>query len=321
MVHTHFNLALIQWIADHRNIGLTRLFLFFTAVGDTNGYIAVATVIYLIWDKKLAIRASILVLATICFNHILKIWIKNPRPFVTQGTYQREWAIPPQDAPGLALDYSTPSGHAMAAASFYPYLYAAVNNRVFRVCAVALPLLIGLSRPYLGVHYVEDVVIGWAIGFLLAVSGVKYGDLIEKRWDNLFYIQQIGIAVCVSLFVCVLTILVNNWRFDSQPRTYMGYAGFLTGVIIAHPLERRYLRFNPRSSSVPAKILRCVLSITLVIITLWFLGHAFAKFADKISVSGYALEFLRYAIAGIVSIYVAPLIFIKVNLVEQMHEQ
>ena len=35
--------------------------------------------------------------------------------------------------------------------------------------AVAALLLTGISRPYLGVHYVEDILLGWPIGIGLAL--------------------------------------------------------------------------------------------------------------------------------------------------------
>jgi membrane-associated phospholipid phosphatase len=65
------------------------------------------------------------------------------------------------------MEFSTPSGHATAAAAFYTYLYGKVCSRAVRIVAVAAILIIGISRPYLGVHYFEDVFLGWALGVRL----------------------------------------------------------------------------------------------------------------------------------------------------------
>ncbi|MET0315173.1 MAG: phosphatase PAP2 family protein [Hansschlegelia sp.] len=67
---------------------------------------------------------------------------------------------------------SFPSGHAMASAVTYLTLgvLLARTERRFRVrafifaVAVALTLVIGMSRVYLGVHYPTDVLAGWSLG-------------------------------------------------------------------------------------------------------------------------------------------------------------
>jgi undecaprenyl-diphosphatase len=67
---------------------------------------------------------------------------------------------------------SFPSGHSFSSAVVYLTLGAMLARfartrrlRVyFIVVALLLPLLIGLSRVYLGVHYPSDVLAGWAAG-------------------------------------------------------------------------------------------------------------------------------------------------------------
>jgi membrane-associated phospholipid phosphatase len=69
---------------------------------------------------------------------------------------------------------SFPSGHAAAAVAFYGAIALIVNknveNRLIRAlavtAAVALPMAVGLSRVYRGMHYLSDVVFGLALGAL-----------------------------------------------------------------------------------------------------------------------------------------------------------
>ncbi|MEO6368948.1 MAG: phosphatase PAP2 family protein [Steroidobacteraceae bacterium] len=71
---------------------------------------------------------------------------------------------------------SFPSGHALLSAAIYLTLGALLARefprtplrRYFLSIAVALTLLIGLSRVYLGVHWPSDVLAGWCIGALWA---------------------------------------------------------------------------------------------------------------------------------------------------------
>lgn len=83
----------------------------------------------------------------------------RPRPFVADPS------IIPIDPPASA---AMPSSH--AAAAFAAAGVVAVLQPRLREVAVALAVLVGVSRVYLGVHYPSDVVVGAAIGVVLGVS-------------------------------------------------------------------------------------------------------------------------------------------------------
>ena len=40
---------------------------------------------------------------------------------------------------------------------------------VLKVSLIAVPLLIGITRIYFGVHYVSDVIAGWGLGAIVAI--------------------------------------------------------------------------------------------------------------------------------------------------------
>ena len=308
-----FNLGFVQFLADHRTVFLTKLFLAVTYFGGAGGYILIAIFIYVAWNKQLAIRLSVLVLLTMALNDILKIAIKNPRPFIRQGSWLRKWAVSPKSAAALAAEYSTPSGHAMASSAFYSYLYAFVHDRAVRIGAVTAIILIGVSRPYLGVHYAEDVLIGWAIGVPIALISVRYSEAIATRWSRLSYTQQAFATVAGSLALWLLAVLLNGRQIAGQPRDVLYYAGFLTGIVLARPLEMSKVNFDPRSSSVLAKVLRYLLSIGMVIFTLLILGEAFGMVADRNSMLWNLVEYLRFTAAGFVTVFVAPLLFTRIG--------
>lgn len=85
---------------------------------------------------------------------------------------------PPLPWLGTAGGFSFPSGHSLMTTVFYGFLlFLVVRNRkawAGRKWLIAtlgcLPVLVGLSRVYLGVHYASDVLAGWAAG--LAWAGV-----------------------------------------------------------------------------------------------------------------------------------------------------
>jgi membrane-associated phospholipid phosphatase len=75
-----------------------------------------------------------------------------------------------------AGDYSFPSGHALASTAVYGAIAIVVAVRFPRaripvtVLCGLLALAIGLSRVYLHVHYLSDVLAGWALGAAWAVA-------------------------------------------------------------------------------------------------------------------------------------------------------
>ncbi len=316
MAQLTFNMAVMQFLVDHRNVLLTKFFLLASFAGQVEGYILIVTLIYVMLDKTLAVRLAVLLLMTMCLNHVLKIILKNPRPFIHEGTYLQKWAVSTENAKALATEYSTPSGHAMAGSAFYSYLYAFVENPFVRVIAVLAILATGFSRPYLGVHYPGDILIGWVIGLLVALVAIKRADKITDGWNKLSYKYQVAIAVASSMVLWLATIAINGWRIDGQPRAFLGYAGFLTGILIGRPIELSAVNFDPRSSTQLAKMLRFIISVAMVLVSLVLLDKVFRAIADDFSVLGYLLQYIRYVIAGVINIFVAPLFFTKLGLAE-----
>lgn len=96
--------------------------------------------------------------------------------------------------PAAFFDYplpgspSFPSGHALYAASVFGGLAALLSPRLkhpaLRLAvwsvAIALVLLVGVSRVYLGVHYPSDVLAGYSIG-VIWVTAVAFGDRLARH--------------------------------------------------------------------------------------------------------------------------------------------
>jgi membrane-associated phospholipid phosphatase len=314
MIHPHFHLALVEFLADHRNICVTHFFHAASFFGSAGFYVFFTILLYVLWDKRLAARLTVVLLITITFNDLLKILIKNPRPFVADGTYEKKWAVSPAEAKSLALEYSTPSGHAMGSAAFYSYLLAFTRNRFIRLGLVLLIVLIGVSRPYLGVHYVEDVLLGWAVGFLFGFAASRYTGQLAKLWREVPHGLQIAIAVIGSAAVWLLAWALNGWQIDSQVREMTIHCGWLTGIVIACPLELRIVNFDPRSGELAAKLLRYILSIGIMLAVLLALGAAFVPFAGNAPIVDSAFDYLRYVAASVAGMFFAPFIFCKLKL-------
>jgi membrane-associated phospholipid phosphatase len=206
----------------------------------------------------------------------------------------------------------------MAGSAFYAFLFASVKNREVRAACILLILLTGLSRPYLGVHYLEDVLVGWVLGAAIALLSIRYARGIAHLWSRFSHPQQIAIVAASSLVLWITTCLLSDSDVGDQRLAFVGYTGLLMGVVVAFPLEEKTTDFDPRSSAVWRRILRYILCVGLVVGTLMVLDAAFAALSTDYSALGYLLRYVRYALAGIAGILLGPALFVRLGWAERL---
>ena len=149
------DLQVSAWFYAHATPALTAFFLFFTNLHGTVGVLALTLLFALFLVKKRAWDWVLRVVLCVPLGMLLNVLLKN--------IFHR--ARPSFEHPLLTLtSYSFPSGHAAAATLLYGVLAAYLVcifqgwRRVLIVClALGLVALVGLSRIYLGAHYLSDV--------------------------------------------------------------------------------------------------------------------------------------------------------------------
>jgi undecaprenyl-diphosphatase len=163
------DLGMLYWLGSWHRPWLNVLAMTLTHLGDRVVLLAVtlAGAALFLWLRQGRL-AGVLVLVSLLswgLEWAGKLAVARPRPDVV-------WHL--IDVPE---DSSFPSGHALGSLAVYGSLGLLGGRLVARrrlrevlvLAGVGLAVLVGLTRPYLGVHYPLDVLAGW-VGGLLCVG-------------------------------------------------------------------------------------------------------------------------------------------------------
>ncbi len=171
-LETHWQLGpapwdqlLLDWCRDHYHLRLHRWAADFSALGSPPVLtLLVASVVVALllggrrhlaaWVLITSLGASLLVTG-------VKDMVERPRP-----------PAPQRLDPFVGDSFSFPSGHSLGAMAIYAYLGLLLARlaptraaaRFVLASSLALPIVIGLTRIYLRVHYPTDVLAGWLAG-------------------------------------------------------------------------------------------------------------------------------------------------------------
>lgn len=232
----------LRLLAGNRTPFLDGLFSFCTLFGEQIIVIFILCTIFWCIDKKLAYRIGVsYILAATVLNGV-KIATCIPRPWVLDSSFNAVESAKP-----AASGYSMPSGHVQTAATVYGTLGLTIKKWWAKVIAVALILLVGFSRMYLGVHTPADVGVGLAIGVVAALSAVLLLKCDEK---NLRQALPVGIVILIP---AVLLMLFAYARYGGGSVDYKDtldcfkISGLGIGFSLGYVIERGFVRFGEKT--------------------------------------------------------------------------
>ena len=166
-----FDTFVYELVISTRCDFLDKFFKFITDLGDKSFIIGLVVGVVLVLRNTTGYLYATLAIDTVITNFIFKQLIRRDRPDVLKLIKQG--------------GFSFPSGHSMISMSMYGMLiylcYKKIKNKYIKwiICSLLgiLILSIGLSRVYLGVHYISDVLGGFILSFIMVVL---YTELINK---------------------------------------------------------------------------------------------------------------------------------------------
>lgn len=312
-----FGLEATRWLQTTYS-GLEHFLALISQLGSLEFYLALMPLIYWSINKQFGRQAMYLLALSYNLNAVLKHIFREPRPYWLDSSV------------GLrtAAHYGLPSGHTQIAATVYLFLaYWARKTWVWLV-AFVLIFLIALSRVYLGVHFVHDVLAGLFLAILTLAGYWVWRRFFDESFRNRILGQRLLLAVLVPLVSAILYLLLR-WLVGGPTDTvawaeYIPAAevvsmediatslGILLGLGVGFILEASRVHFTVAGT--PAKrILRYLLGI-FVTLAIWR-GLSLVLPENPLWL-GLPLRLFRYWLAGIWIAYYAPLVFVRVGLAE-----
>jgi len=167
-----FDGAIQRWVAAHQSTAVSSIFLAITYVGSVGMALATAAAAAAwLWRQRgRHVAAATLIapaVATALFVLVKRIYAR---------------ARPPIIGHRFLGTYAFPSGHATATTAVWCTLAyicwreGLASRRQAIWIAIMVPLLVGVSRVYLDVHWATDVLGGWSLGLMIAVLGAVLYD-------------------------------------------------------------------------------------------------------------------------------------------------
>lgn len=156
-----------QFLHSFQSERLTEIMKFITFFGSTIFIIGLCFVVFIV-NQKVGLWLGIHVAVIAFINQIVKFMVARPRPAVIHLVIEN--------------GYSFPSAHAMVSLILFGLLAYILWQQGKHVAIVltVIPLLIGITRIYLGVHYTSDVIAGLLFS-IVYLSTVNFLSNYHKR--------------------------------------------------------------------------------------------------------------------------------------------
>lgn len=295
-----WGLDIIHFLQQFDSPIIVAVMKFFTFLGEPLFYCAVLPIIFWCIDERRGFKLGWLFLLSCSVNVVIKNSLQIMRPF----------KIDPSVALISASGYSTPSGHSQASATFWPIVahnftpQKFSKSKAFTVVkyslAVLLPISIGISRIYLGVHYPTDVFLGWAIGIIFILSS--------------FFLYGKASAVILKIPVSfrILCAAIPAFLLLAINKSNTTLVGIYFGLSVGYAYLYNQGNFEAKYGSFFKKILRVLVGVLGICVIFFF----FWLFMPEAINNQYypLLNFIRFTILGVWVSYGAPKIFIKLKL-------
>ncbi len=279
-----WGLDIIHAIQTIRSGALDHVFLAITSLGNDMFYMLLLPLFYWCVEKHQSLRFFYLFMFSSWLNATTKDFLNQPRPYMLDESIK----IGATGGPGI------PSGHAQGSLIFWGYLALWARKRWFSIFCVAIIMLIGFSRLYLGVHFPTDLIGGWLLGLLLLFPGKALLEKIEARIASF----PTRALFAIGTFIPIALSPIFATKYSVSP------LGISAGISLAILLEKKYVNFE-----MPRTLREAIVRYLIGIIGLFAIYIGLKLIIPRESWLYLPLIFCQYYLMGLWVGFIAPWIF------------
>lgn len=241
---------------------LNEFMLAVTTLGEETAFLVIAMILFWCVDKYVGYYTlSVGFIGTIA-NQFMKLWFRIPRPWVQDPNFTIL-----EQAREAASGYSFPSGHTQSAFGTFGSIAYTTKSKKIRIAAIVIPMLVALSRMYIGVHTPMDVGVSILVAIALVVALKPVVLCNNHRWMPCLLggmlLIAIGFLSFVELYRFPTEIDMHN--YESGVKNAYTLLGALLGMLVVYIVDEKWLNF-PTKAVWWAQILKVAIGLILVLI-------------------------------------------------------
>ena len=195
--------------------------------------------------------------------------------------------------------FAFPSGHAHGSTTLWLYIMVYTRHIFFIVFGFVIIILVAISRVYLGVHYLGDVIAGIALG----VVTVAIFLILEPKVTRLVNTWSLKRKLFLGTIPPLLLLFYGSLFFSFDDRG-VKLAGALLGIILGYVLEGEYVRITVNVST-EKKVIRIILGLFLAFIA--YFGLNWLLPFNMVTC------FFTSWLGGFMVMFIAPWVFKKIE--------
>lgn len=234
-------MGILYFLESIRVPGLNECMLLITKLGEETVFLAAALILFWCVDKRRGYYLLAVGLIGTMANHFLKLCFRVPRPWVKDPGFSIL-----EQARGAASGYSFPSGHSQTAVGTFGAIANTGKNKWVKSLCLAACILVPLSRMYIGVHTLSDVLMGAGLSCML-IALLRRPVMVNP--DKAMKLLLVGMAVMafgLLLFVRLYPFPadVDAHNLESGLKNAYTMIGCTLGVAVVYPLEKYKVQFE-----------------------------------------------------------------------------